>query len=372
MFPSATATRTIQTIMPHPVQQQLPAQSTNQYTAESFGNQPWAEVLANRLNQLGDNLKNVPADVLAQMCHNFTTYFKLHSILVAEPSQLNAIKILLAANNCADPESIHFFAEKFHDIPDPNPSVILRDKAAEDNQLVITQPVGYQGPPTTFNHYRQPLLEHFIVYAFPEPEFTPQQQTLLKDALTLAGRQITGNLGFGCLDEPVPYGDFNRETVAHLAACLSYPRQPECAEKLAQIYMGLQEALFNPKSSLFVLLEDNQNWLLKALLTEDSDNPATLSNEAALRLSLAVSKDHLNAERLTDEVEDEIERLTEEIGICSTDLGRFADANLVLNFAGAANKTQLANDEIRAAELAVIRFADELLGVKIPLESLHT
>lgn len=355
------ATRTTQTIMAHPVQQLLTAQSTNQYTAESFGNQPGAEVLANRLNQLDDNLKNAPSAFLAHMCYKFTTAFNLHPILVAESSQLNAIKILLAANNCTDPESIQLFSEKFHDIPDPNPSVTLRDKAAEDNRLVITQPEGYQGQPTTFNHYRQPLLEHFIVCAFPEPEFTVQQQTLLKDALTLAGRQITGNWGFGCLDEPVPYGNFNRETVAHLSACLSYPRQPECAKELAQIYIELQEALFNPESNLFKLLKDNQKEELITLLTKECDNPATLSNEAALMLSLAASENHLDAERLT-----------EEIGIFSTDLGRFADANLVLNFAEAANKTQLVNDEIRAAEVAVIRFAYELLGVNIPLESLHT
>ncbi|MGO0309476.1 hypothetical protein ACTL6P_23345 [Endozoicomonas acroporae] len=363
------ATHTTQTILAHPVQQLLTAQSTNQYTTESFGNQPGAEVLANRLNQLGENLKHVPAHALIHMCHNFTTAFNLHSILVAESSRLNAIKILLAANNCTDPASIQLFAKKFHDIPDSNPSVNLRDNAAEDNQLVITQPEVYQGQPTTFNNYRQTLLEHFIVCAFPEPEFTVQQQTQLKDALTLAGRQITGNWGFGCLDEPVSYGNFNRETVARLSARLSYPRQPECAEKLAQIYMELQEALFNPESDLIKLLSDNWQFELVTLLTEESDNPATLSNEAALLLSLAVSENHSNAERLAEE--GEIERLTEEIGIFSIDLGRFADANLVLNFAGAANKTQLVNDDIRAAEVAVIRFADELLGVKIPLESLH-
>ncbi|WBA84647.1 hypothetical protein [Endozoicomonas sp. GU-1] len=335
------ATSTTQTILAHPVQQFLTEQSISHYTTESFGNQPGAEVLANRLNQLGENLKNVPAYVLAYMCHNFTTAFNLHSILVTETSQLNALKILLAANNCTDLESIQFFAEKFHDIPYTDPGVMLKNTAAKDNLLEITHHEGYQGQPTTFNHYRQPLLEHFIVCAFPEPEFTVQQQTLLKDTLTLAGRQITGDWGFGCLDKPVPYGDFNRETVAHLAACLSYPRQPECAKELAQTYMRIQEALFNPKSSLCVLLEDNQNWLLIALLTEDSDNPATLSNEAALLLSLATSKDHLNVKILTDEIEDEFERLIEEVGICSTDLGRFADANLVLNFAGAAKKPNL-------------------------------
>ncbi|MBO9493645.1 hypothetical protein J7438_06050 [Thalassotalea sp. G20_0] len=364
------ATSTTQTTLAHPVQQLLAEQPTSHYTTESFGNQPGAEVLANRLNQLGENLKTFPAYVLAYMCDNFTTAFNLHSILVTETSQLNAIKILLAANNCTDPESIQFFAEKFHDIPDTEPGVRLKDTAAEDNLLEITHHEGHQGQPTTFNHYRQPLLEHFIVCAFPEPEYTVQQQTLLKDALTLAGRQITGNWGFGCLDKPLPYSDFNRETVAHLAACLSYPRQPECAKVLAQIYMGIQEALFNPKSSLCLLLEDNQNWLLIALLTEDSDNPATLSNEAALMLSLTASKDHPNAKILTDEIENELERLIEEVGICPTDLGHFADANLVLNFAGAAKKKQLANDDIRAAELEVIRFADELMGVKIPLESL--
>ncbi|WP_422444330.1 hypothetical protein [Endozoicomonas sp. ALB091] len=363
------ATHTTRAILAHPVHQLLTTQSTNQYTTESFGNQPGAEVLANRLNQLGENLKQVPAHVLAHICHNFTTAFNLHSILIAESSQLNAIKILLAANNCMDQESIELFAKKFHDIPDSDPSATLRNKAAEDNQLVITQPEVHQGQPTTFN-YRQPLLEHFIVCAFPEPEFTLQQQTQLKDALTLAGRQITGNWGFGCLDEPVPYGNFNRETVARLSACLSYPRQPECAEKLAQIYMGLQEALFNPESDLIQLLKDNQKGELVTLLAKESDNPATLSNEAALMLSLAVSENHSGAERLAEE--GEIERLTEEIGIFSIDLGRFADANLVLNFAGAASKTQLANDDIRAAEVAVIRFAYELLGVKIPLESLHT
>lgn len=233
------------------------AQSVPQFTADSFDNQPGAEILATRLNTFNENIsailnakksetektgtekpntEGLDASDIALMCKNFTSAFNLDDILVEESSQLKAIQILLTLTNCHDINSLKAFANsKLDENPDNQDDCQkLKDSADKDNNNPITLPPGYGMTSQNFSFFRDKLMNSFIDSQFSEANFETKEMDQLKDALRMAKMQIAGNTGIGNFKESITFDQFDREQVSKLTGSLIYPRQKLCADNLAK------------------------------------------------------------------------------------------------------------------------------------------
>lgn len=344
----ATVPLTLSPQRSSPEQPTPAAQSVTPFTAESFNNLPGADELATRLNTLNSNMRtSLTTEGIAQMCHNFTSAFNLDNVLVEESSQRKAIEILLAITNCYDEKSIKGFADsKLNETLDTDKQKdcqALKDKANEDNSTTeIVLPPEYDGKSVKFSFWREKLMNSFIDSEFPKANFSAEQKKQLQDALLMAKMQIAANTGIGNFKEPIVYEHFNRETASQLTGRIVYPRQQQCADKLAKEIMALQQQLFDHESELISmlgsnntttkLLDGNQRHHLQTLLaSQGEDNSATLTKEVALLVSF-VARDSNLAGTFT------------QLGINPVNLTHLAKAHSILNNARAADNKQLTNE----------------------------
>ncbi|WBA80278.1 hypothetical protein [Endozoicomonas sp. GU-1] len=341
------------------------AQSVPQFTADSFDNQPGAEILATRLNTFNENIsailnakksetektgtekpntEGLDASDIALMCKNFTSAFNLDDILVEESSQLKAIQILLTLTNCHDINSLKAFANsKLDENPDNQDDCQkLKDSADKDNNNPITLPPGYGMTSQNFSFFRDKLMNSFIDSQFSEANFETKEMDQLKDALRMAKMQIAGNTGIGNFKESITFDQFDREQVSKLTGSLIYPRQKLCADNLAKEILALQQQLFDSDSGLIGmlgnneditnLLQGNQPYHLKQLLArQGADNRATLTNDAALLVSFVARN---------SKFADEFAKLD----INPENLTHLAKAHSILNHGQADEHKELSNE----------------------------